>query len=408
MPFHPLPLVRWRNAQDGHLGTEQQVQEEVSLRLAVDRPPHLAEQQVELETQGRTGGGELAAVVGLGSRAGHHHVGAPGHRIAQQELEHPGLVTTEGEPGEVLALQEQPNVQVFAHPLQFIKRRRQFRQLDPRQLTGRLWQLGDRIKAGALIARLEDEEYVNSVQMETNKLNMELMETELRKQESLYEKGGVTLKELKTAGINYENAKTTVTNSRLQLQKTRVVAPIDGVIVDLPYYTQGTEIATGLTIAKIMDYKTMYMDVQLPEKYITVIKPGQKVKLTNYTIPEDTITGVITQLSPAINSDTRTFKGTVNIENNNYLLRPGMFVKADIVTQRKDSAIVIPKSIILSRQRGKTVFVVDRGVAVERIVETGLENITEVEITRGLGKNERVVTSGFETLSNRSKVKIII
>ncbi|MBS1231434.1 MAG: efflux transporter, family, subunit [Bacteroidetes bacterium] len=280
--------------------------------------------------------------------------------------------------------------------------------LEKNPQTGRLWQLGDRIKAGALIARLEDEEYVNSVQMETNQLNMELMETELRKQESLYEKGGVTLKELKTAGINYENAKTTVTNSRLQLQKTRVIAPIDGVIVDLPYYTQGTEIATGLTIAKIMDYKTMYMDVQLPEKYITVIKPGQKVKLTNYTIPEDTITGIITQLSPAINSDTRTFKGTVNIENNDYLLRPGMFVKADIVTQRKDSVIVIPKSIILSRQRGKTVFVVDRGVAVERIIETGLENITEVEITRGLGKNERVVTSGFETLSNRSKVKIII
>jgi len=280
--------------------------------------------------------------------------------------------------------------------------------LEKNPQTGRLWQLGDRIKAGTLIARLEDEEYVNSVQMETNQLNMELMETELRKQESLYEKGGVTLKELKTAGINYENAKTTVTNSRLQLQKTRVIAPIDGVIVDLPYYTQGTEIATGLTIAKIMDYKTMYMDVQLPEKYITVIKPGQKVKLTNYTIPEDTITGIITQLSPAINSDTRTFKGTVNIENNDYLLRPGMFVKADIVTQRKDSVIVIPKSIILSRQRGKTVFVVDRGVAVERIVETGLENITEVEITRGLGKNERVVTSGFETLSNRSKVKIII
>ncbi len=46
-------------------------------------------------------------------------------------------------------------------------------------------------------------------------------------------------------------------------------------------------------------------------------------------------------------------------------------------------------------------------MAVERIIETGLENITDVEVTRGLVKNERVVTSGFETLSNRSKVKII-
>lgn len=279
--------------------------------------------------------------------------------------------------------------------------------LEKNPQTGRLWQLGDRVRTGAVIARLEDEEYVNSVKMETNQLNLELMETELRKQESLYEKGGVTLKELKTAGINYENAKTTVVNSKLQLQKTRIVAPIDGVIVDLPYYTKGTEIASGVIIVKIMDYRTMYMDVQLPEKYISVIKPGQKVNLTNYTIPDDTIIGNITQLSPAINADTRTFKGTISIDNQDYLLRPGMFVKADIVTDHRDSVVVIPKSIILSRQRGKTVFIVDRGVAAERIIETGLENITDVEITRGLAKNERVVTSGFETLSNRSKVKII-
>lgn len=279
--------------------------------------------------------------------------------------------------------------------------------LEKNPVTGRTWQLGDKIKAGQLIIRLEDEEYVNSVKMETNQLNLELMESELKKQESLYEKGGVTLKELKTASINYENAKTTVVNSKLQLEKTRIVAPFDGVIVDLPYHTQGTQIDAGLTMAKIMDYKTMYMDVQLPEKYIEAIKPGQEVKLTNYTIPDDTIIGNVAQLSPAINAETRTFKGTISINNDNFLLRPGMFVKADIVTQKKDSVIVIPKSIILSRQRGKTVFIVDRGVAAERIIETGLENITDVEVLRGLTKNERVVTGGFETLSSKSKVKIV-
>jgi membrane fusion protein, multidrug efflux system len=273
--------------------------------------------------------------------------------------------------------------------------------------AGRSWQLGDKIKAGSLIARLEDREYVNSIKMETNQLNLELTETELKKQESLYEKGGVTLKELKTAGINFENAKTTVESSKLQLDKTRIIAPIDGVIVDLPYYTQSTQVETGSTIAKIMDYKSMYMDVQLPEKYIAVIKPGQIVKLTNYTIPGDTIIGNITQLSPAINADTRTFKGNISINNPKYLLRPGMFVKADIVTNHQDSVIVIPKNIILSRQRGKTVFIVDRGIAIERIIETGLENINDVEVTKGLIKNDRIVISGFETLSNKSKVKII-
>jgi membrane fusion protein, multidrug efflux system len=279
--------------------------------------------------------------------------------------------------------------------------------LEKNPATGKSWQLGDKVKAGSLIARLEDQEYVNSIKLETNQLNLELAESELKKQESLYEKGGVTLKDLKTASINYANAKTTVENSKLLLEKTRIVAPIDGVIVDLPYYTQSTQVETGSSIAKIMDYQIMYMNVSLPEKYISQIKPGLTVKLTNYTIPEDTIVGNISQLSPAIDADTRTFKGTISIDNPRLLIRPGMFVKADIITNHKDSVIVIPKSIILSRQKGKTVFIIDRGVAAERVIETGMENLTDIEVTKGLVKNERIVTSGFETLSNRSKVKII-
>ena len=273
--------------------------------------------------------------------------------------------------------------------------------------TGRAWQLGDRVNEGSLIARLEDKEYVNSVKLETNQLNLELSESELKKQESLYEKGGVTLKDLKTASINYANAKTTVENAKLQLEKTKIIAPIDGVIVELPYYTQGTQVEAGSEVVRIMDYRIMYMNVQLPEKYINTIKPEQLVKLTNYTIPEDTLVGKISKLSPAINAETRTFQGNILINNPKYLIRPGMFVKADIVTDRKDSVIVIPKNIILARQRGKTVFVTDRGIATERIIETGLENVSDVEVTRGLAKNERVVISGFETLSNKSKVKII-
>jgi membrane fusion protein (multidrug efflux system) len=281
-----------------------------------------------------------------------------------------------------------------------------FLEKNPR--TGNAWKLGDKVNTGELIARLEDQEYINSIKLETNKLNLELMESQLKQQRTLYEKGGVTLKDLKTASIDSINAKTAVENSKLQMAKTRIIAPIDGVIVDLPYYTQGTQVPSGSKIVNIMDYQTMYMNIQLPEKYISVIKPDQEVKLTNYTIPKDTIIGKISQLSPAINADTRTFLGNIMINNPKYLLRPGMFVKADIVTSHKDSAIVIPKSIILSRQRGKTVFVIDRaGTASERIIQTGMENISDVEVTRGLMKNDRVVTSGFETLSNGSKIKIL-
>jgi RND family efflux transporter MFP subunit len=191
------------------------------------------------------------------------------------------------------------------------------------------------------------------------------------------------------------------------MERMQIISTIEGVIVDLPYYTPGTQIETNAVIVKIMDYKTMYMDVKIPEKYLGTIVKGQPARLTNYTIPNDTIAAAVTQTSPAIDSESRTFKGIITADNNNYLLRPGMFVKADIVVNRKDSVIVIPKEIILSRQRGKTVYVVTQGRATERVILTGLETNTEVEVLRGLNVDERLITSGYETLGPNTRVQII-
>jgi membrane fusion protein, multidrug efflux system len=273
--------------------------------------------------------------------------------------------------------------------------------------TGKPWQLGDKVRNGDIIVRLEDKEFINSIKLDALELNLELTQSELTKQESLYEKGGVTLNMLKTASVNLTNAKYAVENAHLQMEKTKIVAPIDGVIVELPYHTQGTVVDAGLQMVKIMDYQTMFLEVRLPEKNISEIKINQEVRLTNYTIPDDTIKGKITQMSPAIDPATRTFQSIIMADNKNLLLRPGMFVKADIVTEKKDSVVVISKNVILSRQKGKTVFIVDNGIALERVITTGLENNTECEVLSGIAKNERIVTSGFETLGNRSKVKII-
>src|SRR5690606_3116097 len=95
-------------------------------------------------------------------------------------------------------------------------------------------------------------------------------------------------------------------------------------------------------------YSNMYMNINLPENTIAQIKPGQDVLVTNYTLPEDTLAGKVTELSPAISTETRTFTGKIEITNPDLKFRPGMFAKADIITDQKDSAIVIPKDIILT------------------------------------------------------------
>jgi RND family efflux transporter MFP subunit len=273
--------------------------------------------------------------------------------------------------------------------------------------TGIPLKLGDIVESGQVIVRLENAETVNSIDIATKKLTMEIDSLQYQKQKSLYDKGGVTLMDLKTAEIALANARTAYENARIQLAKMEVKSPFRGVIVDLPTVTNKTRINTSVAVVTLMDYSKLLMEVNLPEKSLSAIKIGQEVFITNYTLPKDTLKAQINELSPVVNTDTRTFKGKVLINNPDYKLRPGMFVKADIEVDRRDSAIVIPKEIIVSGARGKTVFVVDRGTSQARIIKTGLENEKSVEVLEGLRRNERVVTKGYETLRDRSRVKII-
>ena len=278
-------------------------------------------------------------------------------------------------------------------------------QNNPR--AGRPWLLGDQVNAGDVIVKFEDAEYVNGIHIDSKKLNLDVSENEYKKQKSLLDKGGATERELATSQQSLINARYTYTAAELQMAKMIVKAPFSGVIVDLPFYTSGNKLTTGQSLVKIMDYKKLYMEFQLPEKDLRKISVSQRVRVLNYALPDDTLYGVINQLSPAISPDTRNFKGSLTILNDDLRLRPGSYIKAEIITQKKDSTIVIPKSIIVSRQRGKTVFVIDQNTAMERLITTGLENPDSVEVVKGLQKNDRIVIEGFETLGNRSKVKIV-
>jgi multidrug efflux pump subunit AcrA (membrane-fusion protein) len=101
------------------------------------------------------------------------------------------------------------------------------------------------------------------------------------------------------------------------------------------------------------------------------------------------------------------FKLRLEIPNKELLLKPGMFIKIDIVVEEKDSTLVIPREIILDRRGSKRVFIERRGIAIERRLEIGLANRDEVEVLKGLEVDDRLIIEGFETLRNRSRVKVL-
>ena len=281
-----------------------------------------------------------------------------------------------------------------------------FYRLAVNPTTSRTYELGDFIKKGQVIIYLDNPERENEIKIESHRLNLENTKNDLEKQKSLYEKGGVTLTELKNAERQYVDAKYNYDNALIQLDKLKITAPFDGIIVDIPYYTRGVKMPTNSDMVHIMNYSKLNMEVNLPGKLLGEVRADQPVRVMNYTMLDKVLSGIITQVSPALDPDTRTFKAKVDIDNPDWLLRPGMFVKAEITTARKDSAIVISKDIILTRRNLKRVFVVSKGMAREKIITTGLENPDETEVTEGLEAGERLVVKGFETLRNGSNVKI--
>ena len=273
--------------------------------------------------------------------------------------------------------------------------------------TNKPFAIGDYVKKDELILYLKNPELENNIKIKSRKLELETSKLEYEKQHSLYDKGGVTYRELKDAEranidaeYNYEYAKN-------QLSALESRAPFEGTIVSLPYYTPDTELESGQEVAGVMNYKFLYLELNVPGRDFDRVETGQSVRITHYTLADDTLYGSVAQKAPTINSETRSFLARVLIDNPELLFKPGMFVKSEITVAGIDSAVVIPKNIIQIKGKGKTVFIVLKGAANERVIETGIENPDSVEVTDGLDFNDRLVVKGFETLKHHSKVKVL-
>ena len=108
--------------------------------------------------------------------------------------------------------------------------------VNPR--TSRPFAIGDFINKDEIIAKLENPELVNSIKIESHKLNLDLSKQEYEKQKIIYEKGGVTYRELVNAQRSLMDAEVAYENAQFQLSKFNITVPFDGIIIDIPYYTK--------------------------------------------------------------------------------------------------------------------------------------------------------------------------
>jgi len=265
---------------------------------------------------------------------------------------------------------------------------------------------GARVAAGDTLFDLLNDELVVGARLRSRELAMENARRTLAEQEALLARGLAVELDAETARKALVDAETEYRDALIQLAKLHGVAPIAGFVTGLTTITPGTLAEQGTTVCTLMDYEQVVVDLQIPSAHLRAVTQASPVRVRNYAFPEDVFEGRITAVDPAVDPATRTFMVRATIPNPELRLRPGMFVEAEVVTDRRADVIVVPRALVLLRQNRQVVFVEEAARAEMRLIETGLEDASNVEVVSGLEEGERLITSNHETLRPRTRVQV--
>ncbi len=265
---------------------------------------------------------------------------------------------------------------------------------------------GTRVEVGQQIARVESEEYVNNIRLMSRELGLQNARNNLAEKRALFEEGLAVQSEVQAAEKTVADSEADIADARIQHDKMRVLAPLSGYLTGLVDTTEETLVEQNTAIGQVVDYSWVLTDLKIPNSQMPNIDLGQEVRVTNYAFRDQTFIGRVSVLDPAVDPATRTFRIEVTVENPGLVLRPGMFIKADIVVEQRADIIVIPRELVLSRQNRSVVFVEEEGRAQQRFIQIGLSDDLMVEVVDGLSEGERLITSNFETLRSRTQVRV--
>jgi multidrug efflux pump subunit AcrA (membrane-fusion protein) len=192
-----------------------------------------------------------------------------------------------------------------------------------------------------------------------------------------------------------------------------VRAPISGVISSLPGQV-GMKISQSSPIAVISGDGGLEIQLYVAERFIYRIKMGLPCEITLDAYPGDNFRGRISEISPVVDTASRTMMIKVNVDNPDDKLKAGMFAKVKIITEEKQNVITVPEGAVLQRAGQNFVYTVqadpddpDVRTAVRTPVVLGLNVDNMFEITDGLQSGDEVIVRGQTTLTDGSRVNVI-
>ena len=284
------------------------------------------------------------------------------------------------------------------------------------EFTGRLIKLyvseGQSVKKGALLAVIDDAGIQD--QLEQMKLQLELAKTTFERTQRLWEQQIGSEMMFLEAQTRYKAAQKQVDQMRQQLAKTKIYAPFNGIIDEIPARL-GSNLVPGMTpILRIVNLKSMYAEADVPETYLTNIIKGSKATVT-IPVVNQIQTTAIQQTGNFITPSNRTFRVEAALENPDNLIKPNLNARLSVVDYTNPEALMVPLRVIRENASGSTyVFVLtqpepDNGYTTEkRIVELGKSKQELIEVLTGLSQGDLIVDEGVSTLVEDQKVKRIL
>ena len=202
---------------------------------------------------------------------------------------------------------------------------------------------------------------------------------------------------------------------RAFITKKQVRAPFDGML-GIRQVNVGQMINSGQQVVQLTALDKVYVDFALPQQNLPQLAAGYEANVHADALPGHEFKGKVTAINSMVDAVTRNVGIQATLENSDHALRPGMFVKVDVVLPQKSKALVIPGSAVSYAPYGNSVFVIEK----KKDPKTGKESqslrqafvrIGEargdfVAVTQGLKAGDVVVSTGVFKLRNGMPVVI--
>lgn len=265
-----------------------------------------------------------------------------------------------------------------------------------------LFEEGEPVEQGDLLVRLDETKLI--AELADAEARLKLAESTYARSRQLYEQQLISQQEFDQAASTFEVGRATVEVRRRQLRDARVYAPFPG-RTGARYISPGQVITRNTPITWLVDLDPVKVEMNMPERFLSQTRPGQRVQFEVAAYPGQKFEGEIYFIAPRLDLDTRTALVKTRIANPDGRLKSGMVASLQLNLVVREAAVLIPEVALIYQSDSAGVFVVNDDQTVTlRSVVAGQRLPRWVEILDGLAAGEWVVVEGHQKIGPGRKV----